>query len=49
MKLKYHIVIINIETFHKQGSGLDKLWRNPVFVKHVIVVVWDKAHCVSKH
>ena len=37
----------NPEVVLKSGGSFEKLWKNTVFVSHIISVVWDEAHCVS--
>jgi superfamily II DNA helicase RecQ len=46
--LKYQVIVTNIETFSKVGSGFDKLWKINVFTSHVVSIIWDEGHCVSK-
>ena len=47
-EFKYRVVVTNIETFRKEGGGLDRLWKNPNFIKRIISIVWDEGQCVSQ-
>jgi superfamily II DNA helicase RecQ len=44
---KYRVIVANPEVLLKSGGGFEKLWKNPMFVSHIISIVWDEAHCIS--
>jgi len=46
--LKYQVIVTNIETFDKVDGGFNKLWKHELFTSHVISIIWDEGHCVSK-
>jgi hypothetical protein len=48
LEFKHCVVATNIETFQKEGSGFEKLWKNPAFIKQVISIVWEEGHFTSK-